>query len=90
MNNSTDRHPLLESTDGDVRITANEYRIFIVTPFNAAFKDQIKSSFRARWDSDTREWSIPARYRDELDPLLYDFFGVSMIAEITTPSLMKA
>lgn len=91
MSNSTsDRHTLLESTDGEIKITANEDRIFIVTPFNAAFKNEIKARFRARWDSDTREWSIPARYRDELDPLLYDFYGVSMIAEVTTPSLMKA
>lgn len=91
MNTTTsDRITLLESTDGDIRITANEDRIFIVTPFNAAFKDAIKSRFRARWNSDTREWIIPARYRDELDPLLYDHFCVSMIAEVTTPRLMKA
>lgn len=89
MNNSTDRIVLLESTDGDIRITANDQRIFIVTPFNAEFKDQLKARFGARWNGSTREWSIPFRYRDELDPLLYDFYGVSMIAEVTTPSLMK-
>lgn len=90
MNNNTlDRIVLLESTDGEIRITANDQRIFIVTPFNAAFKDQLKARFGARWNGSTREWSIPFRYRDELDPLLYDFFGVSMIAEVTTPSLMK-
>lgn len=88
--NNTDRIVLLESTDGEIRITANDQRIFIVTPFNAAFKDELKSRFRARWDSDTREWSIAFRYRDDLDPLLYDYYGVSMIAEVTTPSLMKA
>lgn len=89
MNNTTDRITLLESTDGDIRITANEQRIFIVTPFNAAFKDQLKARFGARWNGSTKEWSIAFRYRDELDPLLYDYFGVSMIAEVTTPSLMK-
>lgn len=90
MNNTTsDRIVLLESTDGDIKITATEQRIFIVTPFNAAFKDQLKARFGARWNGSTREWSIPFRYRDDLDPLLYDFFGVSMIAEVTTPSLMK-
>lgn len=90
MNNSTDRITLFESTDGEIRITATEEKIYIETPFNAAFKDQLKSRFRARWNSDTKEWSIAFRYRDDLDPLLYDFFGVSMIAEVTTPSLMKA
>lgn len=90
MNNTTsDRITLLESTDGEIRITATEQRIFIVTPFNASFKDEIKARFGARWNGSTREWSIPFRYRDELDPLLYDFYGVSMIAEVTTPSLMK-
>lgn len=88
-NNTTDRIVLLESTDGEIRITATEQRIFIVTPFNAAFKDEIKARFGARWNGSTREWSIPFRYRDELDPLIYNFFGVSMIAEVTTPSLMK-
>lgn len=89
-NNTTDRITLFESTDGEIRITATEEKIYIETPFNAAFKDQLKARFRARWDSDTREWTIAFRYRDELDPLLYDYFGVSMIAEVTTPSLMKA
>lgn len=89
MNNSTDRIVLLESTDGDIRITANDQRIFIVTPFNAEFKDQLKARFGARWNGSTKEWSIAFRYRDDLDPLLYDFYGVSMIAEVTTPSLMK-
>lgn len=89
MNNTTDRIVLLESTDGDIRITATEQRIFIVTPFNASFKDEIKARFGARWNGSTREWSIPFRYRDDLDPLLYNHFGVSMIAEVTTPSLMK-
>lgn len=89
MNNSTDRITLFESTDGEIRITATEEKIYIETPFNAAFKDQLKARFRARWDSDTREWTIAFRYRDDLDPLLYDYFGVSMIAEVTTPSLMK-
>ena len=89
MNNSTDRIVLLESTDGEIRITATEQRIFIVTPFNAAFKDEIKARFGARWNGSTREWSIPFRYRDDLDPLLYNHYGVSMIAEVTTPSLMK-
>ena len=88
-NNTTDRIVLLESTDGEIRITATEEKIFIVTPFNAAFKDELKSRFRARWNSDTKEWIIAFRYRDDLDPLLYDHFGVSMIAEVTTPSLMK-
>ena len=88
-NNTTDRIVLLESTDGEIKITATDQRIFIVTPFNAAFKDQLKARFGARWNSDTREWSIAFRYRDELDPMLYDFYGVSMIAEVTTPSLMK-
>lgn len=90
MNNSTDRITLFESTDGEIRITATEEKIYIETPFNAAFKDELKSRFRARWDSDTKEWSIAFRYRDDLDPLLYDYYGVSMIAEVTTPSLMKA
>lgn len=89
MNNSTDRITLLESTDGEIRITATEQKIYIVTPFNAAFKDELKARFGARWNGSTREWSIPFRYRDDLDPLLYNFFGVSMIAEVTTPSLMK-
>ena len=89
-NNTSDRTTLFESTDGDIRITATDDKIFIVTPFNAAFKDELKSRFRARWNSDTKEWSIAFRYRDDLDPLLYDFYGVSMIAEVTTPSLMKA
>lgn len=89
MNNNEDRIVLLESTDGDIKITATEQRIFIVTPFNAAFKDEIKARFGARWNGSTKEWSIPFRYRDDLDPLLYDYFGVSMIAEVTTPSLMK-
>lgn len=89
MNNSTDRITLLESTDGEIKITATEQKIYIVTPFNAAFKDELKSRFRARWNPDTKEWIIAFRYRDDLDPLLYDFFGVSMIAEVTTPSLMK-
>ena len=88
--NNTDRITLFESTDGEIRITATEEKIYIETPFNAAFKDQLKARFRARWDSDTKEWSIAFRYRDDLDPLLYDFYGVSMIAEVTTPSLMKA
>lgn len=90
MNNSTDRITLFESTDGDIRITATEQKIYIETPFNAAFKDEIKARFGARWNGSTREWSIPFRYRDDLDPLLYNFFGVSMIAEVTTPSLMNA
>ena len=90
MNNTSDRITLFESTDGEIRITATEEKIYIETPFNAAFKDQLKARFRARWDSDTKEWIIAFRYRDELDPLLYDYFGVSMIAEVTTPSLMKA
>ena len=90
MNNTTsDRIVLLESTDGEIRITATEQKIYIETPFNAAFKDELKSRFRARWNSDTKEWIIAFRYRDDLDPLLYDHFGVSMIAEVTTPSLMK-
>ena len=90
MNSTTsDRITLLESTDGDIKITATEQRIFIVTPFNAAFKDEIKARFGARWNGSTKEWSIPFRYRDDLDPLLYDHFGVSMIADVTTPSLMK-
>ena len=89
MNNSTDRITLFESTDGEIRITATEEKIYIETPFNAAFKDELKSRFRARWNSDTKEWIIAFRYRDDLDPLLYDHFGVSMIAEVTTPSLMK-
>lgn len=90
MNNSTsDRITLFESTDGEIRITATEQKIYIVTPFNASFKDALKSRFRARWNSDTKEWIIAFRYRDELDPLLYDYYGVSMIAEVTTPSLMK-
>lgn len=90
MNTTTsDRIVLLESTDGEIKITATEQRIFIVTPFNAAFKDEIKARFGARWNGLTREWSIPFRYRDDLDPLLYNHFGVSMIAEVTTPSLMK-
>lgn len=90
MNNTTsDRIVLLESTDGEIKITATEQRIFIVTPFNAAFKDEIKARFGARWNGSTKEWSIAFRYRDDLDPLLYDFYGVSMIAEVTTPSLMK-
>ena len=89
MNNTSDRIVLLESTDGEIRITATEEKIYIVTPFNAAFKDELKSRFRARWNSDTKEWIIAFRYRDDLDPLLYDHFGVSMIAEVTTPSLMK-
>lgn len=89
MNNSTDRITLLESTDGEIRITATEEKIYIVTPFNASFKDELKSRFRARWNSDTKEWIIAFRHRDDLDPLLYDYFGVSMIAEVTTPSLMK-
>ena len=89
MNNTTDRIVLLESTDGEIRITATEQKIYIVTPFNASFKDEIKARFGARWNGSTREWSIPFRYRDELDPLLYNHFGVSMIAEVTTPSLMK-
>ena len=89
-NNTSDRIVLLESTDGEIRITATEDKIYIVTPFNAAFKDELKARFRARWNSDTREWSIAFRYRDDLDPLLYDYYGVSMIAEVTTPSLMKA
>ena len=88
-NNTTDRIVLLESTDGEIKITATEQRIFIVTPFNAAFKDEIKARFGARWNGSTREWSIAFRYRDDLDPLLYNHFGVSMIAEVTTPSLMK-
>lgn len=88
-NNTSDRITLLESTDGEIRITANDQRIFIVTPFNAAFKDQLKARFGARWNGSTKEWSIAFRYRDELDPLLYDYYGVSMIAEVTTPSLMK-
>ena len=87
--NNTDRIVLLESTDGEIRITATEQKIYIVTPFNASFKDEIKARFGARWNGSTREWSIPFRYRDELDPLLYNHFGVSMIAEVTTPSLMK-
>ena len=87
--NNTDRITLLESTDGEIRITATEEKIFIVTPFNAAFKDELKARFRARWNSDTKEWIIAFRHRDDLDPLLYDFFGVSMIAEVTTPSLMR-
>ena len=90
MNNTSDRITLFESTDGEIRITATEQKIYIETPFNAAFKDQLKARFRARWNSDTKEWIIAFRYRDELDPLLYDHFGVSMIAEVTTPSLMKA
>ena len=89
MNNTSDRITLLESTDGEIRITATEEKIYIETPFNAAFKDELKSRFRARWNSDTKEWIIAFRYRDDLDPLLYDHFGVSMIAEVTTPSLMK-
>lgn len=89
MNTNGDRIVLLESTDGEIRITATEQRIFIVTPFNAAFKDELKARFGARWNGSTREWSIALRYRDALDPLLYDFYGVSMIAEVTTPSLMK-
>ena len=89
MNNTTDRIVLFESTDGEIKITATEQRIYIVTPFNAAFKDEIKARFGARWNGSTREWSIPFRYRDELDPLLYNHYGVSMIAEVTTPSLMK-
>ena len=88
-NNNEDRIVLLESTDGEIKITATEQRIFIVTPFNASFKDELKARFGARWNGSTREWSIAFRYRDELDPLLYDFYGVSMIAEVTTPSLMK-
>ena len=88
-NNTTDRIVLLESTDGEIKITATEQKIYIVTPFNASFKDEIKARFGARWNGSTREWSIPFRYRDELDPLIYNFFGVSMIAEVTTPSLMK-
>lgn len=88
-NTTSDRIVLLESTDGEIRITATEQRIFIVTPFNAAFKDEIKARFGARWNGSTREWSIAFRYRDDLDPLLYNHFGVSMIAEVTTPSLMK-
>ena len=87
--NNTDRIVLLESTDGEIRITATEQKIYIVTPFNASFKDELKARFRARWNSDTREWVIAFRYRDDLDPLLYNHFGVSMIAEVTTPSLMK-
>ena len=90
MNNTSDRITLFESTDGEISITATDEKIFIVTPFNAAFKDQLKSRFRARWNSDTKEWTIAFRYRDDLDPLLYDYYGVSMIAEVTTPSLMKA
>ena len=90
MNNTTsDRITLLESTDGDIKITANDQRIFIVTPFNAEFKDQLKARFGARWNGSTKEWSIAFRYRDDLDPLLYNHFGVSMIADVTTPSLMK-
>lgn len=90
MNNVTsDRIVLLESTDGEIRITATEQKIYIVTPFNASFKDEIKARFGARWNGSTREWSIAFRYRDDLDPLLYNHFGVSMIAEVTTPSLMK-
>lgn len=90
MNNTTsDRIVLLASTDGEIRITATEQRIFIVTPFNASFKDEIKARFGARWNGATKEWSIAFRYRDDLDPLLYNHFGVSMIAEVTTPSLMK-
>ena len=89
MNNTSDRIVLLESTDGEIKITATEQRIFIVTPFNAAFKDELKARFGARWNGSTREWSIPFRYSDDLDPLIYNFFGVSMIAEVTTPSLMK-
>ena len=88
-NNTSDRIVLLESTDGEIRITATEQKIYIVTPFNASFKDEIKARFGARWNGSTKEWSIPFRYRDELAPLLYDFYGVSMIAEVTTPSLMK-
>ena len=87
--NNTDRIVLLESTDGEIRITATEQKIYIVTPFNASFKDEIKARFGARWNGSTREWSIAFRYRDDLDPLLYNHFGVSMIAEVTTPSLMK-
>ena len=87
--NNTDRITLFESTDGEIRLTATEEKIYIVTPFNAAFKDQLKSRFRARWNSDTKEWIIAFRHRDDLDPLLYDYFGVSMIAEVTTPSLMR-
>lgn len=89
MNTNGDRIVLLESTDGEIRITATEQRIFIVTPFNAAFKDELKARFGARWNGSTREWSIALRYRDALDPLLYAYFGVSMIADVTTPSLMK-
>lgn len=87
--NNTDRIVLLESTDGEICITATEQKIYIVTPFNASFKDEIKARFGARWNGSTREWSIAFRYRDDLDPLLYNHFGVSMIAEVTTPSLMK-
>lgn len=87
--NNTDRITLFESTDGEIRITATEQKIYIVTPFNAAFKDEIKARFGARWNGSTREWSIPFRYRDDLDPLLYNHYGVSMIAEVATPSLMK-
>lgn len=88
-NNTSDRIVLFESTDGDIKITATEQKIYIETPFNAAFKDELKARFRARWNPDTKEWIIAFRYRDDLDPLLYNHFGVSMIAEVTTPSLMK-
>lgn len=88
-NTTSDRIVLLESTDGEILITATEEKIYIVTPFNASFKDELKSRFKARWNPDTKEWVIAFRYRDDLDPLLYDFFGVSMIAEVTTPSLMR-
>ena len=70
MNNTTDRIVLFESTDGEIKITATEQRIYIVTPFNAAFKDESKARCGARWNSDTREGSIAFRYRDDLDPLL--------------------
>jgi hypothetical protein len=60
----------------DVQITTNGTKTCIKAPFNRHFQDEIKKTFRARFDRDLGNvWVVDARDEQRLRELCTEYFG---------------
>lgn len=55
-----------------------EYGMYLESPYNTDFIEALKAAMpqdERRWDSVRKQWWISDAYLDEVDGLLFEYFG---------------
>lgn len=58
-----------------ISIRVQNEKAYISSPYNRDFIDKIHSIGDAKWERDTKEWSVPADNLDDVKQMLRDVYG---------------